>query len=84
MLIEALTIGGLGFVAAAGLGVAARIFAVEADPKIDEVEENLAGANCGGCGFASCRNAAEAVVPARLPPTSAWPAARRWPSGWRR
>ncbi len=67
MLIEALTIGGLGFVAAAGLGVAARIFAVEADPKIDEVEENLAGANCGGCGFASCRNAAEAVVAGKAP-----------------
>ena len=62
MLIEALAIGGLGFVAAAGLGVAAKIFAVETDPRAEAVEENLAGANCGGCGFASCSQAAEAIA----------------------
>ena len=62
MLIEALAIGGLGFVAAAGLGVAARVFAVETDPLAEAVEEVLAGANCGGCGFASCAAAAEAIA----------------------
>ena len=29
---------------------------------IDEVESNLSGANCGGCGFAGCRAFAEACV----------------------
>lgn len=39
-------------------------FRVIEDPKIDEVAELLPGANCGGCGFAGCRNFAEAIVKA--------------------
>jgi NADPH-dependent glutamate synthase beta subunit-like oxidoreductase/Na+-translocating ferredoxin:NAD+ oxidoreductase RNF subunit RnfB len=62
MLVEALAIGGLGFVAAAGLGMAARIFAVEVDPLVEAVEEALPGANCGGCGYAGCAQAAMAIV----------------------
>jgi Na+-translocating ferredoxin:NAD+ oxidoreductase RNF subunit RnfB len=34
------------------------------DPRIDQVEEALPAANCGGCGFAGCRNFAEALVKA--------------------
>ena len=26
--------------------------AVERDPRIDDIERNLSGANCGGCGYA--------------------------------
>lgn len=37
-------------------------FKVIEDPKIDEVQALLPGANCGGCGFAGCRNFAEAIV----------------------
>lgn len=40
-------------------------FKVIEDPKIDEVAELLPGANCGGCGFAGCRNFAEAIVKAK-------------------
>jgi Na+-translocating ferredoxin:NAD+ oxidoreductase RNF subunit RnfB len=32
------------------------------DPRIDEVQALLPAANCGGCGFAGCRNFAEALV----------------------
>lgn len=32
---------------------------MEEDPRIDEIEAVLPGANCGGCGFAGCRNFAE-------------------------
>jgi len=39
-------------------------FHVEEDPRIDEVQEALPAANCGGCGFAGCRNFAEALVAA--------------------
>ncbi len=39
-------------------------FKVVEDPLIDEVQELLPGANCGGCGFAGCRNLAEAIVKA--------------------
>jgi Na+-translocating ferredoxin:NAD+ oxidoreductase RNF subunit RnfB len=37
-------------------------FAVFEDPRIDQVMEVLPGANCGGCGFAGCRNFAESMV----------------------
>lgn len=39
-------------------------FKVIEDPRIDEVEAQLPGANCGGCGYAGCRNFAEAIVKA--------------------
>jgi formate dehydrogenase beta subunit len=62
MIIEALAIGGLGVVAAAGLGAAAKIFAVEVDPRVEAIEEALPGANCGGCGFAGCASCAMAIA----------------------
>lgn len=37
-------------------------FKVEEDPRIDQVQEALPAANCGGCGYAGCRNFAEAIV----------------------
>ncbi len=37
-------------------------FKVVEDPRIDEVQEVLPGANCGGCGYPGCRGFAEAVV----------------------
>ena len=39
--------------------------AVKTDPKIEQVSENLAGANCGGCGFAGCADFAKALVEGR-------------------
>lgn len=36
-------------------------FAVERDARIDDIERNLAGANCGGCGYAGCSQFAEAL-----------------------
>lgn len=39
--------------------------AVEENPKINEVNQNLSGANCGGCGFAGCADFAKAVVEGR-------------------
>jgi Na+-translocating ferredoxin:NAD+ oxidoreductase RNF subunit RnfB len=40
----------------------AQKFKVYEDPRIDEVQALLPAANCGGCGFAGCRNFAEALV----------------------
>jgi Na+-translocating ferredoxin:NAD+ oxidoreductase RNF subunit RnfB len=42
--------------------VGSRVFAVELDPRIDQILEHLPGANCGSCGFGGCRAYAEAVV----------------------
>lgn len=40
----------------------AQKFKVIEDPRIDEIEEILPAANCGGCGYAGCRAFAEALV----------------------
>jgi electron transport complex protein RnfB len=42
----------------------AQKFKVFEDPRIDRVQEVLPAANGGGCGFAGCRNFAEALVKA--------------------
>ncbi len=57
-----LIIGGIGLVAAAILSVAAKLLAVEVDPKEAAVAEALPGANCGGCGFAGCSAYATELV----------------------
>ncbi len=60
---------GLGAACGTILGVASRVFYVYEDPRIAEVEYFLAGANCGGCGFAGCSAAAVAVVGGKAPPS---------------
>ena len=54
----------LGLVLALVLYLVAERFKVEEDPRIDEVEKAMPGANCGGCGYAGCRAFAEAAVKA--------------------
>ncbi len=54
----------LGILSAVILYFVAQKFKVEEDPRIDEVEGMLPGANCGGCGFPGCRGFAEAMVKA--------------------
>ena len=54
----------LGLLLAVILYFVAEKFKVEEDPRIDEVEKVMPGANCGGCGFAGCRAFADAAVKA--------------------
>ncbi|MBI4824612.1 MAG: RnfABCDGE type electron transport complex subunit B [Nitrospirae bacterium] len=58
----AVFIAGLGAVFGAGLAFAAKKFAVQMDPRIEQVKDVLAGAHCGACGYAGCQQYAEAVV----------------------
>ena len=58
---------GLGAVLGIVLSLASKIFYVYEDPRIGQVEDCLAGANCGGCGFAGCSAAAVAVVQGDAP-----------------
>ncbi len=58
------TLSVIGTSAAVILYFVAQKFKVYEDPRIDEVEEALPAANCGGCGFAGCRAFAEACVKA--------------------
>ena len=62
VLFTILTLSLLGIFAAVVLYFVAQKFKVEEDPRIDEVEKMLPGANCGGCGFAGCRGLADALV----------------------
>ena len=58
------SLGAIGIVAAIILYFVAQKFKVYEDPRIDEVEEALPSANCGGCGYAGCRTFAEEMVKA--------------------
>ncbi|MBQ9547887.1 MAG: Fe-S cluster domain-containing protein [Bacteroidales bacterium] len=57
-------LAGLGLLLSLVLYLVAAKFKVEEDPRIDEVEKVMPGANCGGCGFAGCRAFADAAVKA--------------------
>ena len=62
ILFPVLSVGGMGVVFGACLGVASEVFKVEEDPRIGQVLECLPGANCGGCGFPGCGGCASAIV----------------------
>lgn len=57
-----IALSGLGGLSAVVLYLVAQKFKVFEDPRIDQVADLMPGANCGGCGFAGCRNFAEAIV----------------------
>ncbi|MFR9564717.1 MAG: RnfABCDGE type electron transport complex subunit B [Rikenellaceae bacterium] len=62
MIFTVVILSGLGVLAALILYFVMQKFRVEEDPRIDEVEKMLPGANCGGCGFAGCRGFASSLV----------------------
>lgn len=62
ILFTIISLSAIGAVAAIILYFVAQKFKVYEDPRIDQVEEILPAANCGGCGFAGCRAFAEAMV----------------------
>ena len=62
LLYTILTLCALGVLSAVILYFVAQKFRVEEDPRIDEVEKMLPGANCGGCGYAGCSNPAGPLV----------------------
>ena len=60
---------GIGAVCGIVLSLSSKVFYVYEDPRIAQVENNLAAANCGGCGYAGCSSAAQAVVNGLAPPS---------------
>jgi formate dehydrogenase (NADP+) beta subunit len=63
-----LVLFGIGALCGTVLSIASKVFYVWEDPRIAEVEGHLAGANCGGCGYAGCSAAAVAVVAGKASP----------------
>lgn len=61
ILIPVIILGAMGAVFGVLLGVAAKVFRVKKDERIAQVEELLAGANCGGCGYPGCSGFAESL-----------------------
>lgn len=61
---------GLGGVCGLLLSLASKVFYVYEDPRIAKVEGLLAGANCGGCGYAGCSAVAQAVIAGEAPPNA--------------
>lgn len=64
VLITIISLSLLALLSAVVLYFVAQKFKVFEDPRIDEIQAILPSANCGGCGFAGCRNFAEALVKA--------------------
>ena len=62
ILIPVASLSGLGLVLASVLLYASKKFYVYEDPLIDEINELLPQANCGGCGDAGCRSFAARLV----------------------
>ena len=60
-------LGGLGLAFGLILAAASKIFYVETDPRLEQLQELLPGANCGGCGYAGCNAYAEAVLKGEAP-----------------
>ena len=60
-------LGGLGLIFGLVLAAASKMFYVETDPRLEQLNECLPGANCGGCGYAGCGGYAEAVLNGEAP-----------------
>ncbi|MCH1924016.1 RnfABCDGE type electron transport complex subunit B [Shewanella sp. C32] len=60
----------LGAVLGAALGYASQVFKVESNPLVDSIEAIMPGGQCGQCGVAGCRQAAEAMVRGELNPNA--------------
>ncbi len=68
MLTPTVVLAGIGLVSGLGLAVAARVFAVETDPRQEKINDSLPGANCGGCGYAGCADFSAALVAGKVSP----------------
>ena len=67
-------LGALAIVFGLILAVAAKVFEVEVDPRLPEIQACLAGANCGGCGYPGCGGCAAAILAGNAPVTACAPA----------
>lgn len=62
MLQAVLILGSLGLLFGGLLAFAAKKLAVETDPLVESIRDNLPGINCGACGYAGCDELAKAVA----------------------
>lgn len=60
-------LGGLGLLFGTSLSLASKFFSVETNPKVEEIRNELPGANCGACGFPGCDGLANAIAEGKAP-----------------
>ncbi len=70
ILISTIAMGGLGLFFAVILAISNKKLYVKEDPRIENTLEELPGANCGACGYASCHDLAQKIVKGEAEPTS--------------
>lgn len=68
ILFSFLILAGLGIILGIGLSIADKKLKVVKDDRLVKLEENMPGANCGGCGYAGCSAYAEAVFKGEAQP----------------
>ncbi|MCI2057847.1 MAG: RnfABCDGE type electron transport complex subunit B [Oscillibacter sp.] len=74
ILAAVLVLGIMGGVFGLILAIASKVFAVKSDPRLPEILEHLAGANCGGCGYAGCSDCAAHILDGTAPVSACAPA----------
>ena len=57
-----LVLAGLGLILGFGLAIAAKVFYVKEDTRVEDIAAILPNANCGAYGYPGCRGFAEAIV----------------------
>jgi len=62
MLTAVIALSTLALVSSLLLAMVARAFAVPSNPKVEEIEGALPGANCGGCGLPGCGELARRIA----------------------
>ena len=67
-------LGALAVIFGLILAIAAKVFEVKVDERLPLIQECLAGANCGGCGYPGCAGCAEAMLAGKAPVTACAPA----------
>ena len=67
-------LGALAIVFGLVLAIASKVFEVKVDERLPLIQECLAGANCGGCGYPGCAGCAEAMLAGKAPVTACAPA----------
>lgn len=67
IILAVVIVGIIGLLFGALLAYAAVVFKVEKDDRVERIEEELPGANCGACGFAGCSAYATAIVEGGAP-----------------
>jgi Na+-translocating ferredoxin:NAD+ oxidoreductase subunit B len=73
MLEAVLSLGTIGLFAAITLGIVAKKFAVEVDPRELALLDALPGVNCGACGYPGCSGFARALAEGRANPADCTP-----------